>query len=241
MTYYLLTVNASDSGSSVWNLNPSFLSLTTASSGPYEPVANYSVVALMGNTTVSPGEHTMGRVAFELPAGQTPSTLTYSDSKGGVSIEAQGMPGISGVASRFDPSVHFTLNGTSWANTITTWAAITNQTNALAFFGGEANYKNSSFIFFTGQRISVTFAFYYYRLPSYPETIAVRAITSSDGYQVSDVLAWQETFGFSGYNTPSPLPETMTGYGSNLEVTLLATVPPGPQPGVLHFTVQFGA
>lgn len=239
MVYYLLDVNVSNGGPSAWNLDPSLFSVTSNASISYPRASSYNATAVLESVSIGSGRHLAGEVAFELPAGQVPSKLNYHDSKVGVSVQAPRVPAVSGVASRFDPSVHFDLNGTSWAGTIATWAAISNQSSALYFFSGEEGQRNDRFVFFTGQKIDVSFAFYYYKGPMDPNTIEIKSIKSDDGYAVSDVLALRPTFGFSGYGGPSPLPVTMTGYGSNIEVTLLATVPPGPQYGVLHFTVQF--
>ena len=245
MTFYLLDVNVTDAGPSTWHLDPSQFSLTSNGSRSYTPTENYSEVLLLGKSGLLPGHNISGEVAFLLPANQAPSTLGYSGGSS-VSVQPAGVPAVSGVASRFDPSVHFQLVGASTqtgaitTDGITAWAAISNVTSyAMAFFGGESGYRNYTFVFFTGQRIYVSLFFYYYRVPGAPNSMTVDSVASDDGYSVSDVLAWGASV--LGGSQPVPLPATMTGYGSSLGVTLLATVPPGPQAGVLHFTVQFSA
>ena len=240
-TYFLLDVNVADAGPSTWHLDPSLFSLASNGSHSFTFAANYSALALLGKEDLLPGHSISGEVAFLLPWGQTPSTLSYGDSA--ISVQPADVPPVSGEASRFDPSVHFLLEGASTQNGaitadgITTWAAISNNTSALTFFGGEHGYRSNSFVFFTGQNIEVSFAFYYYRVPGAPNSLTIDSVSSDDGYAVSNVLAWKTSF--LGTEQPSALPTTLTGYGSNVEVTLLATVPSGPQAGVLHFTVQF--
>ena len=236
MVYYLLDVNASTIGPFAWNLEPSLFSMTTNASLTYYPTVNYNETAVLRESTMNPGRFIVGEVVFDVPLNQIPTKLSYADPRNGISIQTTAIPAGSGTASRFDPSVHFEFNGTSAANAVATWAGITNQTNGLAFFAGGPGSRNYSFVFFTGEKIYVTFAFYYYRFPYDPNSIVVKSISSEDGYVVSDVLAWQANFPSLG---PQQLPVTMTGYGSNVEVTLLVTVPPGPQYGVLHFTVQW--
>lgn len=237
MTYYLLDVNVSNGQSAAWQVDPSHFSLASNASRVYSPVENYSVVALLDASTIPAGGRVAGELAFLLPKAESPARLSYSD-QAGRALQTAAIPTVSGVASRFDPSVHVQFNGTAAANAVASWDGITNQTNALAFFGGEPGYRNYSFVAFTGQKIYVTLTLYYYKFPYDPNSIVVESVTSDDGYAVSDVVAWQAGF----FSTPQPhqLPVTMTGYASNVDVTLLVTVPPGPQPGVLHFTIQFG-
>jgi Domain of unknown function (DUF4352) len=239
MAYYLLDVNASNSGPDPWPLDPSLFSLTTNGSLAFHPSLNYAWIDLLSNSTVLPDGSATGEVAFELPAAQSPSVLKYADPAGREVAQTSDIPAVSGIATRFDPSVHFVLTGTSWAATVETWAAIINQSSGLAYFGGEPVDRNNTFLFFTGQGIGVTFFFDYFKRPSDPTTISVQSITNDDGFPVSDVMAMQTQFGFTGYSTPHPLPVNMTGYGANASVTLLVNVPAGHQDGVLHFTVQF--
>jgi hypothetical protein len=236
MTFYLLDVNASNGRPSSWQLDPSRFMLKSNVSHVYSPADNYSEVALLSSEVVPSGQRVSGNVAFLLPDDEAPSKLSYDD--GGVSLQTTDLPAVSGIASRFDPSVHVQFNGTTAASAVATWDGITNQTNGLTFFGEEPGYRNYSFVFFTGQKIYVTFALYYYKFPYDPNSISVDSVTSDDGYAVSDVVGWQAALGVV---EPHQLPVTMTGYGSNVEVTVLVTVPPGPQPGVLHFTLQFSS
>lgn len=243
-TFYLLDINATDSGPSVWHLDPSLFSLTSNGTRSYAPEANYSALALMGREDIQPGHHVSGEVAFLLPADEAPSTLNYNGG-GTVSVQPVGVPPVSGEASRYDPSVHFRLEGASTQSGaitedgVTAWAAISNNSDALTFFGGETGYRNYSFVFFTGQEITVSFFFYYYKVPDAPNSLRIDSVASDDGYSVSNVLAWQTSF--LGNAQGSALPATLTGYGSSAAVTLEVAVPPGPQSGVLHFTVQFSS
>jgi len=239
--YYLLDVNASNEGSVAWHFNPSFLTLTSNDSAVYSAAANYTVLPILGPSDIESGQHAVGEVAFELPTSQRPIGLDYKDPMDGIVISANSVPDVIGIATRFDPSVHYLFNGTSAESAIATWTGITNRTNALTFFGEEPGYRNYSYVFFTGQKIYVTFTFYYYKFPYDPNTIAVRAVTSDDGYDTSDVLAWSGYTGFPGSDVGHPLPAYLTGYGAETSVTLLVTVPSGQPSGVLHFTVQWSS
>jgi Domain of unknown function (DUF4352) len=239
--YYLVDVNASNSGLDIWRLNPAYFSLSSNNSATYEPSQNYSETSVLQNSTIGPEQQTSGEVVFQLPATQSPSKLTYSDPTNGVQAQTSFIPAVSATATKFDPSVHFVLTGAPWAPHVETWAAITNQTSGLAFFGGEDIYKDNTFVFFSGQKIGVTFFFDYFKTPTDPTTISVQSVTNQDGYQLSELAALQTDFGFNGYRLPHPLPVNMMGYGSNADLTLLVTVPQGHLSGVLHFTVQFSA
>lgn len=241
MIYYLLDVNASNQGTETWHFNPSFFDLISNESGVYSAAANYTALPVLGVSDIASGQHAIGELVFELPANQGPLSLDYKDSMNGIVISASSVPSVTGIATKFDPSVHYSFNGTSASSAIATWAGITNQSNALTFFGEEPGYRNYGFVFFTGQRIYVTFSFYYYKFPYDPNTIAVRAITSDDGYEISNVLAWSGYTGIPGSNVGHPLPAYLTGYGAEVSVTLLATVPAGQPSGVLHFTVQWSS
>ena len=225
MLYYLVDVNASNISPTVWHLDPSLFAVTSNASLTYPSTVCYNETALLGKSDIAPGQHVTGEVAFEMPANQQPSKLNYADSVRGITIVVYDIPPVSGVATRFDPHVHYLLNGTSWANTITTVATIANDSR--------------SYVFFTGQKIYVSFAFYYYKRPIDPSTIAITSVTNDDGFPVSGVQAMTTSHAFVVTNAYSPLPIAMTGYGSNAVVVLLVTVPPGRQFGVLHFTVQF--
>jgi len=235
MGFYILDVNASDTQSSVWQFNPADIEVSISSSRTSSPVDNYSEVPLLGSSDISPGKSVAGDDVYLLPQGETPTELSYHGTGTMAPLQVQ-VPAVSGVASRFDPSVHVQFNGTSADRAVATWDGITNQTNGLTFFGEEPGYRNYTFVFFTGQKIYVTFALYYYKFPYDPDSIVVDSVTSDDGYAVSSVVGWQASLGVVQAHQ---LPVTMTGYGSNVEVTALVTVPPGPQPGVLHFTLQF--
>ena len=239
--YYLLYVNASNGGSGFWHFNPLFFAVTSNDSDVYPAATDYAVLPVLGPSVIGSGQHTAGEVALELPSDQRPVGLDYKDSMDGIMVSASDVPDITGTATKFDPSVHYSFNGTSASSAIATWTGITNQTNALAFFGEEPGYRNYSFVFFTGQRIAVTFTFYYYRFPYDPNTIALKAITSDDGYDITDVLAWSGYAGFPGSNVGHPLPAYLTGYGAEASVTLLVTVPAGHPEGVLHFAVQWSS
>jgi len=129
-TYYLIDVNVTDSGPSVWHLDPSLFSLASNGSRSYGSTSNYSELALLGKQDVLPGHEVSGRIAFLLPSDQAPSTLSYGGGST-ISVQPVAVPPISGEASRFDPSVHFLLKGTSaqeediTADGLTAWAGIT--------------------------------------------------------------------------------------------------------------------
>lgn len=233
MVFYLLDVNVSNEQSAAWQVDPTLFTLDSNASHVYFPVSNYSEVSLLEPSSVSRGQRLLGNVAFLLPKNESPVALSYGQ---GGSVRTSDIPAVSGVASRFDPFVHVQYAGAAASSAVAGWNGITNQTNGLTFFGEEPGFRNYSFVFFTGQRIYVTLALYYYPFPYDPKSISVASVTSGDGYTISDVAGWQSS---SGNIQPHQLPVTMSGYGSNVEVTLLVTVPPGQQPGVLHFTLNF--
>ena len=72
-----------------------------------------------------------------------------------------------------------------------------------------------------------------------PATIQVRSISNGNGFPVTYEMGSNTSHSFVVTNAQHPLPVTMTGYGASAQVTILLTVPPGPQQGPLRFTVQF--
>ena len=241
MVYYLLDVNASNNGPGTWHFHSEHLALTSNTSSSYSAATGYASSQSLGTIDIGSGQQIVGEVAFELPMDQKPVSLAYTDATNAISLATNTIPEVSGIATKFDPSVHYVFTGTAASSAIATWAAITNQTNALAFFGGESGYRNYNFVFFTGQHIYVTLTFYYYKYPYDPNTITLRAVTSNDGYIITDLVAWPTPSGFPGSNEAHPLPANLTGYGAETSVTLLVTVPPGHPSGVLHFTVQWSS
>jgi len=241
MVYYLLDVSASNNGPGIWHFNPALLFLTSNASSSYYASTGYTSSPGLGQTDIGAGQNAVGEVVFELPMNQRPASLAYTDTTGAIDIATDIIPEVSGTATKFDPSVHYVFTGTAASSAIATWAAITNQTNALAFFGGESGFRNYDFVFFTGQHIYVTFTFYYYKYPYDPNTITLRAVTSSDGYNITELVAWPTPTGFPGSSAAHPLPANLTGYGAETSVTLLVRVPAGHPSGVLHFVVQWSS
>ena len=82
--YYLLDVNASNSGVHDWLFDPSHLSLTSNTSDVYAPDPGYNETAILGASSIDPGRQILGEVAFGLPTGQSPSKLSYVDNAAGI-------------------------------------------------------------------------------------------------------------------------------------------------------------
>jgi len=227
--YYLLDVNASNSGVHDWLFDPSHLSLTSNTSDVYAPDPGYNETAILGASSIDPGRQILGEVAFGLPTGQSPSKLSYVDNAAGISLQQVRIPAVSAVASRFDPYLHYTLNGTSnWGIAISTWGAI-------------ANLTTPRYVFFTGEKILASFALYYHKRPADPMTVMVTSITNENGFPVSDVLYTPTELGSVVTGDQYPLPAPLTGYGANIVVTLILTVPPGQQYGPLRFAIRFSS
>ena len=91
---YILNVDASYSGSGTWTVNPSDFELVSASSTVYTVLSNIIVgmTAPMSEVDLANGQQAVGQLAFQLPAGQTPSKLEYLDQSANINVSSQGMP-----------------------------------------------------------------------------------------------------------------------------------------------------
>jgi hypothetical protein len=227
MVYYLIDVNATNAGTDVWHFDPSFFRLTSNTSSNYQYDPSYNETTIMTGSDLSPGGHMDGEVVFELPRNQSPSALVYSDPTG-VSLELDSIPTVDGIASKFDPYVRHVFNGSdSWGDSLDIWGQID-------------NYTTPGYVFFTGQRIQVSFAFTYLKLPSDPNKIIIESVTNNNGFPESEVLAQPTALGSVATGADYPLPISLVGHGASAAVTLTLTVPPGPQHGPLSFTIQWG-
>jgi len=227
MVYYLLDINATNTGTNVWSFEPSLFTLTSNSSIGYQWVPNYNETPLLTGSNLGAGGRVDGEVVFELPRNQSPSTLSYSD-PAGVRLELDSIPPVTGVASRFDPVLHYTFNGSdSWGVALDTWGQID-------------NFSTPGYVFFTGQKILASFSFTYLKRPSDPNTIVVESVTNDNGFPEFEVLAQPTALGSVATGADYPLPVSMVGHGASVAVILILTVPPGPQHGPLSFTIQWG-
>ncbi len=225
--YYLLDVNASYLGAATWHLDPSRFTLTSNASLDYAPTASYNATTLLGLSDIRPGESAAGEVVFAVPADQRPSRLSYVDPSEDIDAAVQDIPAVSAVASKFDPYLHYSLNGTSdWGVAISTWGVI-------------GNLTTPNYVFFTGQKILASFSFYYHRRPIDPMTVVIESVTNDNGFPVSSVLATPMELGSVVTGNEYPLPISLTGYGDVVVLNLVLTVPPGEQHGPLSFTIQF--
>jgi hypothetical protein len=229
-SFYLLQLNASNLGPTTWSFNPGLLELTSNGSKGYSSDSNYNATFLMGKSSISPGNYTVGQVAFVLPSGQFPSRLRYSDQTAGVNVETESIPRVSAVASRFDFNVCLTINGNT-ANSCTGNGWTVNSFNGTSRWVGSlivvGVITNNSLVFFTGQTIQVSLWFEYLKQPVDPVSIKIQSATNNDGLAVVGIQ-------------PS-LPLTITGWGNSGDLFVLLRVPPGQHSGNLHFSVQFSA
>jgi len=226
MVYYLLDINATNAGTGIWDLNPSLFRLTSNTSTYYLYDPNYNETPILASSDLSAGGHIEGELVFELPANQSPSALAYSDLAGVVKLGS--IPAVTGIASSFDPYVRHTFVGSgSWGESLDIWGQID-------------NYTSPGYVFFTGQKIQVSFSFTYLKLPTDPDTIIIESVTNDNGFPQSRVLALPTSLGFVATGAEYPLPVSMVGHGASVAVILTLTVPPGPQHGPLSFTIQWG-
>jgi hypothetical protein len=227
MVYYLLDINATNIGTAVWHVDPSFFTLTSNASIGYQWVPNYNETPLLTGSDLGTGGHVDGEVVFELPQNQSPSALSYSD-PAGIKLELNSIPAVTAVASRFDPVLHYTFNGSdSWGVALDTWGQID-------------NFTTPGYVFFTGQKILASFSFTYLKRPSDPNTIVIESVTNNNGFPETQARAQPTALGSVATGTDYPLPVSMVEHGASVAVILILTVPPGPQHGPLGFTIQWG-
>jgi hypothetical protein len=219
MAYYLLEVNASNSGPAAWHFDPSSLTVSSNASTAFSSTSGYNVTGLMREADIASGGHLVGEVAFEMPADQAPSRLSYADSKGGMELRAADVPVVSGVASKFNYNANLSVSGTGPVVQGNGWGFGSLLMNGVIL--------NDTLTFFTGQTIQVNLWFEYLKRPADPTTITIQSVAASGGFQIT--------------NVDQPVPFTMTGWGSQAGLVLLLKVPPGQQTGSIDLSVLVSA
>ncbi|HEV2137686.1 MAG TPA: hypothetical protein VGR53_02485 [Nitrososphaerales archaeon] len=215
MTYYLMEINASNSAATPWHFDPSFLTVTSNSSTKFSSNGSYNGTALLGVADLASGQHIFGKVAFEMPANQGPTKLSYSDSQGGVALQVSTIPTVSAVASRLNYNTHLSVNGTGPTVQAGGWGFGSLIMNGVI--------ENNTLVFFSGQSVQVNLWFEYLKRPVDPATITIQSVTAGNGFQIVGV--------------DKPVPFTMTGWGAQAGLVLLLRIPPGQHTGNIDIAI----
>ncbi|HZW84837.1 MAG TPA: hypothetical protein VFE91_02910 [Nitrososphaerales archaeon] len=222
-SWYLIHLNATNSGEAPWFFDPSLLSITSNASRTFASSAAYNLTTLMERQTIDPSASAEGLVAFLLPAGQSPTSLGYSDATRGVELAVSELPGATSFASRFSLNVKMSLNGNSvdgW--TVTSYNGSQQWIRSIIANGV---IQNNSLVFFSGQTVRVNLWFEYLKKPADPQTVQFLSVTAENGFQI--------------LNPEDIAPIAMTGWGAQSGVVLSLRVPPGPQVGPVSLAVEF--
>lgn len=168
-SYYIFTVDASYSGSGTWDVSPFYFQLVSNSSAVYSTTFALGVGNSMSAVTLSAGQHDVGQIAFELPTGQVPSKLDYTDELSNVKLEVSSLPQVS-----------------SWVSMISYPEVNVQGASSLSVFA-YGSIQNSTTLYYNGDTISVKVAITYNAFPS-SNSISVTSITDSDqGLTVSSI------------------------------------------------------
>ena len=219
MSYYLMDVNASNTAPTAWHFDPSFLAATTNSSARFSSNGSYNGTALLGVADIGPKQNLVGKVAFEMPANQSPMQLSYVDSKGGVTLQVVNVPAASAVASLFNYNAHIIVNGTGPTVQGQGWGFGSLIMNGVV--------ENNTLVFFSGEKIQVNLWFEYLKRPVDPVTITIQSVTAGSGFQV--------------LGADKPVPFTMTGWGSQAGIVLLLKVLEGQHTRNIDLSVSVSA
>ncbi|MDA4120412.1 MAG: hypothetical protein OK436_07470, partial [Thaumarchaeota archaeon] len=219
MSYYLMDVDASNTAPTAWHFDPAFLAATSNSSATFSSNGSYNGTALLGVADIAPQQHLVGKVAFELPANQGPTKLSYADSKGGVTLQVTNVPSASAVASLFNYNAHMIVNGTGPTVQGQGWGFGSLIVNGVI--------ENNTLVFFSGEKVQVNLWFEYLKRPVDPATITIQSVTAGSGFQV--------------LGADKPVPFTMTGWGSQAGIVLLLKVLQGQHSGNIDLSVSVSA
>jgi hypothetical protein len=219
MSYYLMDVNASNTAATAWHFDPSFLTVTSNSSATFPSIESYNGTSLIGVVDVASEGHVVGKVAFAMPTNQGPTKLSYSDSKGGVALQATTIPSVSAVASLFNYNTHLDVNGTGPTVQGQGWGFGSLIMNGVI--------ENNSLVFFTGQKVQVNLWFEYLKRPVDPATITIQSVTVGNGFEILAI--------------DKPVPFMMTGWGAQAGIVMLLKVPPGQHTGNIDLAVLVSA
>lgn len=219
MSFYLMDLNASNMATTAWHFDPSLLTIMSNSSATFHSNLHYNETSLLGSSDIASGGHLVGKVAFEMPANQSPVKLNYDDSKRGVALEALTVPPVSALASLFNYNAHIDVNGTGPVVQGEGWGFGSMILNGVI--------ENNTLVFFTGQKVQVNLWFEYLKRPVDPATITIQSVTAGNGFQI--------------LNVDRPVPFTMSGWGAQAGLVLLLMIPPGQHTGNIDFSVQVSA
>jgi len=219
MSFYVMDVDASNAATQAWHFDPSLLTVTTNTPATFPSNPSYNGTALIGAADIASGQHIVGKVAFEMPANQGPTKLSYADSKGGVTLRVTDVPAVSAVASLFNYNAHMSVNGTGPTVQGQGWGFGSMIMNGVI--------ENNTLVFFTGEKVQVNLWFEYLKRPVDPATITIQSVTAGNGFQV--------------LGADKPVPFMMTGWGSQAGLVLLLRVPEGQHTGNIDLSVQVSA
>lgn len=166
-TFYLLTIDASYSGTGSWDFNPLFLQLVSINSSVYSLTFSLSFKNLISAVTLSNGQHTSGQVVFQLPSDQKPAKLDYNDNINNIKVEVATIPAVSSWVSQF---LVVDVNSTT-PNGITVDTL--------------ATVQNDSIYYYTGERVAIQVAIFYVPFVGEPSQITLASITNSNGLSMS--------------------------------------------------------
>jgi Domain of unknown function (DUF4352) len=221
--FYLLTLNASNTGSAAWGFDPAFLQVVSNGSRSYMVSGSYNATAVLGGLSIPAGSSRSGIVAFQLPTGEAPARLGYNETRG-VGINVGTLPPVSATASRFNYNVRLTVNGGAVA--ADGWTVVNGSEPWVRSIIANGVILNNSLTFFTGQTVQVNLWFEYLKKPADPNNIKLVSANNDDKFTIVK---------------ESSLPITMSGWASQEGVTFLLKVPPGQHVGNLNFSVRFSS
>ncbi|MGI0092273.1 MAG: hypothetical protein ACREBS_11250 [Nitrososphaerales archaeon] len=168
-TYFISVHYSAENGS--WILDPNgFTMVTTNREILYaQPVPGES--RILRNMTLTPGEETIGQVAFELPNGTIPMSIEYNDSRASIYTGTEQIPPV-----------------TSWLSYIQGFGVSFVSSNGQRASGLAGEAFSANLInpgepgFYTGNEIPVTVT-----LTGTGQLIEIDSINASGGFQVASV------------------------------------------------------
>lgn len=165
--YYILSIDASYSGSANWHVYPGKFQLVTSSLSVYGTTFTSSESNPLREVILSNGQHNVGQVAFNVPNGQTPSKVEYIDQVSNIKVESNPVPQIS-----------------SWVSYVYS-AEISLQSPKQSFVIASGTIQNlGTRYYYTGDIISVKVSITY--IGANP--ISVTSITDSDkGFTIQNI------------------------------------------------------
>ncbi|MDA4121332.1 MAG: DUF4352 domain-containing protein, partial [Thaumarchaeota archaeon] len=226
-SFYVLELNVSNAGTAAWKFNPGFLELVSNESHLFTADSSYNATSVLEAFSVGQNGQETGRVAYELPARQIPSSLRYTDSGSGIDLNIGNFPQVSAVASRLEYNVRLTVNGlpvdgwtakgcpSSTVNGTSPWACSLIVNGVIL---------NNSLVFLTGQNATVNLWFEYLRKPADPTTVRFESVTAGNGFQIISV--------------DRKIPFELSGWADQAGVVLLLGIPPGQQSGSLDLALR---